>query len=55
MFFCLFLFCFIFSLHVIGFRLFLFVLVVLVYFSMFKDRALSLCTNIFAFGNIVIW
>ena len=32
-----------------------FVLVVLVCFSIFKDRALSLCTNIFEFGNIMIW
>ena len=24
-------------------------------FSMFKDQALSLCTNIFSFGNIMIW
>ena len=43
------------SLHVIGFRLFQFVLVVLVCFSMFNDRALSLCTDIFAPGNIMIW
>ena len=53
--FCLFLLYFFIFIFIFACYRFSSVLVCFGCFSMFKDRALSLCTNIFAFGNIMIW